>query len=95
MIVFPLLVALKVIPPVYVIVIPLTSERLPYMFKAADHAHVGAPTNGFPHVISAQNASLSMVMVYAVVLERVSNTTLSLCVGVFPTHGAPPEEVAQ
>lgn len=61
--VLPVLVALNVIAPVYVLVIPLTSERLPYIFKAVDPAHVGAPTSGFPHVISAQKASLSIVTV--------------------------------
>lgn len=62
-IVFPVEVDLNVIQPVYVLVIPLTSERLPYIFNAVDPAHVGAPTSGFHHVISAQKASLSMVTV--------------------------------
>ncbi len=62
-IVFPVEVDLNVIQPVYVLVIPLTSERLPYIFNAVDPAHVGAPTSGFPQVMSAQNASLSIVTV--------------------------------
>lgn len=74
---------------------PLTSERLPYILKAADPAHVGAPTSGFPHVMSAQKASLSMVTVYAIALERVSKITLSRCVGVLATHGDPPDVIAQ
>ncbi len=65
------------------------------MFNAEDHAHVGAPTKGFPHVISVQNASISIVTVYAVAFERLSKTTLSKYVGIFQTAGAPPVDVAQ
>lgn len=61
--VFQVDVELNVIAHVYVLVIPLTSDRLPYIFRAVDPAHVGAHTSGFPHVMSAQKASLSMVTV--------------------------------
>ena len=62
-IVFPVAKEQKFIVPVYVRVIPLTKETLPNMLRAALPASVGAPTNGFPHVMSAQFAFASIVTV--------------------------------
>lgn len=95
--VLPVVVALYVINPVYVLVIPeVHPERFidPYIFNADDHAHVTAHTSGHAIVKSAQFAVAVIVTVYAVAFERLLNITLSEDVGTL-AHPAPQEEALQ
>jgi len=96
-IVFPVAVALKVIVPVYVRVIPESSNMLPEMAMAEEPAQVMVPeTEGAAsNMRSSMVAEDSMVTVYAVVLLSALKWALSAAVGTLPSAGAPPEVAAQ